>query len=83
MDRIWQWAWNRYATRYTWAVNVIVFPVPLAVYLPLSFVIVAFEKSGRYGEATVVVLVAVSTGAVKRHLAAPAALGQPYVREER
>ena len=32
---------------------------------------------------TVVVLVAVSTGAVKRHLGAPAALGQPYVREER
>jgi general nucleoside transport system permease protein len=32
---------------------------------------------------TVVVLVAVSTGAVKRHLGAPAALGVPYVREER
>jgi hypothetical protein len=32
---------------------------------------------------TVVVLVAVSTGSVKRHLGAPAALGQPYVREER
>ena len=32
---------------------------------------------------TVVVLVAVSTGAVKRHLGAPSALGTPYVREER
>jgi simple sugar transport system permease protein len=32
---------------------------------------------------TIVVLVAVSTGAVKRHLGAPAALGVPYVREER
>ena len=32
---------------------------------------------------TIVVLVAVSTGAVKRHLGAPAALGLPYVREER
>jgi simple sugar transport system permease protein len=32
---------------------------------------------------TVVVLVAVSTGAVRRHLGAPAALGMPYVREER
>jgi simple sugar transport system permease protein len=32
---------------------------------------------------TIVVLVAVSTGSVKRHLGAPAALGQPYVREER
>jgi general nucleoside transport system permease protein len=32
---------------------------------------------------TIVVLVAVSTGSVKRHLGAPAALGVPYVREER
>lgn len=32
---------------------------------------------------TIVVLVAVSTGSVKRRLGAPAALGMPYVREER
>ena len=32
---------------------------------------------------TIVVLVAVSTRAVKRRLGAPAALGVPYVREER
>jgi hypothetical protein len=32
---------------------------------------------------TIVVLVAVSSGAAKRHLGAPAALGTPYVREER
>jgi simple sugar transport system permease protein len=32
---------------------------------------------------TIVVLVAVSSGAAKRHLGAPAALGIPYVREER
>ena len=32
---------------------------------------------------TIVVLVAVSTGSVKRHLGAPAALGRAYVREER
>jgi ABC-type uncharacterized transport system permease subunit len=32
---------------------------------------------------TVVVLVAVSSGAAKRRLGAPAALGIPYVREER
>jgi simple sugar transport system permease protein len=32
---------------------------------------------------TVVVLVAVSTGWAKQRLGAPAALGTPYVREER
>jgi simple sugar transport system permease protein len=32
---------------------------------------------------TIVVLVAVSSGAAKRRLGAPAALGIPYVREER
>jgi simple sugar transport system permease protein len=32
---------------------------------------------------TIVVLVAVSSGAAKRRLGAPAALGVPYVREER
>jgi simple sugar transport system permease protein len=32
---------------------------------------------------TIVVLVVVSTGLAKRRLGAPAALGIPYVREER
>jgi class 3 adenylate cyclase len=59
MDRIWQWAWDRYASRYTWAVCVIAFVVSLAVYLPLSILIVAFEKSDRYLEATAITLVAV------------------------
>jgi len=35
------------------------------------------------GLLTIVVLVAVSTGWTKRRLGAPAALGVPYVREER
>ncbi len=59
MDRIWQWAWDRYGARYSWAVSVIAFPVPLMVYLPLSFLVVAFEKSGRYVDAAAVVVVAV------------------------
>jgi class 3 adenylate cyclase len=59
MDRIWQWAWDRYAAKYSWAVSVIAYPVALVVYLPLSFLIVAFEKSGRYGEVAAVVVVAV------------------------
>ena len=45
--------------------------VPAEVFVSLPYVM------------TVVVLVAVSSGAAKRRLGAPAALGVPYVREER
>ncbi len=45
--------------------------VPAEVFIALPYVM------------TVVVLVAVSSGAAKRRLGAPAALGVPYVREER
>lgn len=49
MDRIWQWAWDRYGARFTWAGGVIAFLVSLPIYLTfVSFPIVAFEKSGRY-----------------------------------
>ena len=50
MDRIWQWAWNRYAPRYIWAIYALAFPVVLPVYLFMTLPIVAFEKSGRYVE---------------------------------
>ncbi|MCT7661097.1 adenylate/guanylate cyclase domain-containing protein [Mycobacterium deserti] len=59
MDRIWQWAWDRYAARYTWTLCLMAFPVMLAVYLPLSFLIVAFEKSGQFVEAAIVAVAAV------------------------
>ena len=60
MDRIWQWTWDRYGARFTWALCVIGFLFTLWVYLPiLSFPIVAFEKSGRYIEAAAVTVVAV------------------------
>ena len=60
MDRIWQWAWDRYGARYTWALCVIAFLVSLWVYLfLLSFPIVAFEKSDHYVEAAAVTVVAV------------------------
>jgi class 3 adenylate cyclase len=60
MDRIWQWTWDRYGARFTWALCVIGFLVSLWVYLPLlSFPIIAFEKSGRYVEAAAVTVVAV------------------------
>ena len=54
MDRIWQWTWDRYGARYSWAIWAIVFASMLSAYLLWSFVVVAFEKSSRYVEATVV-----------------------------
>jgi adenylate cyclase len=60
MDRIWQWAWDRYGARYTWAGGVISFFLALPIYLTfVSFPIVAFEKSGRYVAATAITGVAV------------------------
>ena len=59
MDRIWQWAWDRYGARYSWAICAITFLVLLPIYLVPSFVVVAFEESGRYVEAAAVTVVAV------------------------
>jgi adenylate cyclase len=58
MDRIWQWAWNRYGARYRWVVCAVTFPVVLAFYLLLSFVVIAFEGSHHYVGASVVTVVA-------------------------
>ncbi len=59
MDRIWQWAWDRYGAKYSWVVCAISFPIAFPVYLLLSFIIVAFEKSSRYIESAGVTVVAV------------------------
>src|ERR1700757_4585483 len=59
MDRIWQWAWDRYGARYTWAICAVTFPVLLPIYLVASFVVVAFEESGQYVGAAAVTVVAV------------------------
>src|SRR4051812_26089978 len=59
MDRIFQWMWDRYATRYFWALCGVMYPIALPVYLAWSLLIVAFEHSGRYGEAAVFTVVAV------------------------
>jgi adenylate cyclase len=59
MDRIWQWAWDRYGARYLWAIWVVAFASSLAVYLVWSFLVVTFEKSSHYVEAAVVTGVAV------------------------
>lgn len=59
MDRIWQWAWDRYAARYTRACWVVGFLVCAPIYLLLTLPIVALEKSSHYVEAAAITLVAV------------------------
>ena len=59
MDRIWQWAWDRYGSRYFWAVYAVTVPVLLPIYLVSSCVVVAYEESSRYVEAAAVTVVAV------------------------
>jgi adenylate cyclase len=59
MDRIWQWAWDRHAARYSWVAYSLAFPLLLPLYLFWSFLIVAVEKSGHYVEAAAVTVVAV------------------------
>jgi adenylate cyclase len=54
MDRIWQWAWDRYGARYSWAIYTVSVSELLPVYLVFSFLIVAFERSDRYVEAAAV-----------------------------
>jgi class 3 adenylate cyclase len=58
MDRIWQWAWERYAERYSWAVSPILAGLSLPHYLLMSWVIVAFEGSDRYAESAAITAVA-------------------------
>jgi hypothetical protein len=59
MDRIWQWAWDRYGARYSWAIYAISFLAQVPVYLVPSFVVVAFEDSGHYAEAAAITVIAV------------------------
>ncbi|GAS99226.1 family 3 adenylate cyclase [Mycolicibacterium canariasense] len=57
MDRIWQWAWDRFGARHRWAGLAVVVPAGVPVYLFWSFLIVALERSRHYVEAAVVTLV--------------------------
>jgi class 3 adenylate cyclase len=59
MDRIWQWAWDRYGSRYSWVLCAVTIPVVLPIYLVSSFIVVAFEGSAHYVEAAVITVVAV------------------------
>jgi adenylate cyclase len=59
MDRIWQWAWNRYAARYSWTVFAITSLAVLPVWLGSAFLVVAFEGSDRYVAAAAVTMAVV------------------------
>src|SRR6201993_4124373 len=59
MDRIWQWAWDRYGPRYSWAVCAIALPNVLLAWLFWSFLITTFENSDHYLEVALVTVIAV------------------------
>jgi adenylate cyclase len=59
MDRIWQWAWDRYGARYSWAIFAISIVVALPVWLVSSLIITAYEDSDHYVGAAAVTVVAV------------------------
>jgi adenylate cyclase len=58
MDRVWQWAWDRCGSRYSWVIFAISFPAVLPNFLLTSFFVVAFERSGHYDQAAVAAVVA-------------------------
>jgi adenylate cyclase len=57
---MWQWAWDRYGERYSWACWALTLSLALPVHLAWSLGIVAFEGSDHYLEAAAVTVVAVS-----------------------
>jgi adenylate cyclase len=59
MDRFWQWAWDRYGARYSWTIWMGTFAVLLPGDLVWTLLVVAFEKSSHYVEATIVTVIAV------------------------
>ena len=58
MDRIWQWAWDRHKSRYSWTVCVIATVFSLPIYLFWSCLIVAVEGSSAFVEAAAVTIAA-------------------------
>jgi class 3 adenylate cyclase len=61
MDRIWQWAWDRFGARHRWAALAVLVPAGLPIYLFWSYLVVAVEGTRHFVEATVVAVVALIT----------------------
>jgi adenylate cyclase len=60
MDRIWQWAWDRYGRSYSWVISAVFFASIASISILLSCGVIAFENSSRYLEAAAVSGVAVA-----------------------
>ncbi|OBK95817.1 cyclase [Mycobacterium asiaticum] len=58
MDRIWQWAWDRYKARYGWAISAISLVVVLPTWLVSAMMITAYEHSAHYAAAAAVTVAA-------------------------
>ena len=58
VDRIWQWAWDRYGTGYSWAIFVVSILWVLPIWLVSSMIITAYDHSDHYVEAAAVTVVA-------------------------
>ncbi len=52
MDRVWQWAWDRHGPRYSWVVFAVSSLVIMPMWVISALVIVEFEKSDRFLEAS-------------------------------
>jgi class 3 adenylate cyclase len=59
MERIWQWAWDRFGRRYFWVLWVAALVFPLPVYFLLAWIVLAIENSSRYAAALVVAFLVV------------------------
>ena len=58
MDRVFGWLWDRYGPRYSWAICAFAYMTGFAAYIGYSLIVVAYEGSDRYVEATVATAVA-------------------------
>jgi class 3 adenylate cyclase len=88
MDRIWQWTWDRYGSTYSRALFVGAFVSTLPVFLIWSWIVLAFEQSSHYAEASflavaaalVMVLASVFPGRRRMRLAQQWAAGREVDR---
>ena len=54
MDRVWQWAWDRHGTNYSWVVFAVSALVIMPMWVVTALIIVQFEKSDRFLDAAAV-----------------------------
>src|SRR4051812_29207963 len=59
MNRIWQWAWDRFGPKYLWVLWLSACAASLPVFLVWAWIVLTFENSSRYGEASIVTVAVV------------------------